>query len=108
MRLSSQKNLPLIGVILKLAIPNVCLYTCPLSLSSYRLGIPGFMTSTELRNAGFKANNALRDQRTALEWIQENISGFGGDPARVTVIGESAGGSTETVDSDKLRKTNSG
>lgn len=44
-----------------------------------------------MRNAGYKPNNALRDQRTALLWIQKYISGFGGDPTNVTLIGESAG-----------------
>lgn len=60
---------------------------------SYRLGQAGSLTSRELSEAGYKGNNFLRDQRTALEWVQKHISGFGGDPDNVTIIGESAGAS---------------
>jgi carboxylesterase type B len=59
---------------------------------NYRLGVPGFLTSPELRSAGYKPNNGLRDQRVALSWIKQYIKGFGGDPENVTVAGESAGG----------------
>ncbi|KAF7186255.1 Lipase 3 [Pseudocercospora fuligena] len=58
---------------------------------NYRLNAPGFLTSQGLRAAGYESNNALRDQRTALHWIQAHISGFGGDPENVTLMGESAG-----------------
>ena len=59
---------------------------------SYRLGAPGFMASEELRQGGFNANRGLQDQHVALEWVKKHIAGFGGDPALVTVAGESAGG----------------
>lgn len=61
-------------------------------MHSYRLGVFGFLTSEELRNAGYAANNGLRDQRVAFEWIKKYIGGFGGDPDNITVGGESAGG----------------
>jgi carboxylesterase type B len=59
---------------------------------SYRLGAAGFMTSKELRDAGYKANNGFHDQRTAMQWVRKNIGGFGGDPEEITTVGESAGG----------------
>lgn len=63
-----------------------------LNRPSYRLGVTGFMTSQELRNAGYKANNGFHDQRTAMQWIKKFIGGFGGDPDEITAVGESAGG----------------
>lgn len=59
---------------------------------NYRLGVPGFLTNPELRGAGYKPNNGLRDQQVALSWIKEHIKGFGGDPDNVTVAGQSGGG----------------
>ncbi|RSM10929.1 hypothetical protein CDV31_007057 [Fusarium ambrosium] len=58
---------------------------------NYRLGIPGFLTSQELSDAGFRPNRGLRDQRVALRWIQKYIPGFGGDPDQITLVGQSAG-----------------
>jgi carboxylesterase type B len=52
----------------------------------YRLGALGFMATSDGGNLG------LRDQRNALLWIQQFIRGFDGDPSRVTLFGESAGG----------------
>lgn len=59
---------------------------------NYRLGFFGFATSQAMINTG-QTNAGLRDQRAALQWVQENIASFGGDPARVTAIGQSVGGS---------------
>lgn len=60
---------------------------------NYRLGILGFNSIEELwdEDAGVYANNGIRDQIAALDWIQDNIAGFGGDPNSVTIIGESGG-----------------
>jgi para-nitrobenzyl esterase len=54
---------------------------------NYRVGLEGFGYV-----AGTPANRGLLDQVAALEWVQDNISAFGGDPDRVTVFGQSAGG----------------
>lgn len=53
--------------------------------------MPGFLTSKELRDAGYKPNNQLRDQRVAFSWLKKNIAGFGGAEGEITVAGESAG-----------------
>ncbi|KAH7336031.1 carboxylesterase-like protein [Rhexocercosporidium sp. MPI-PUGE-AT-0058] len=58
---------------------------------NYRVGLPGFLTSQEMRKEGYVANNGLRDQANALRWIKKFIGGFGGDSGNVTFIGESAG-----------------
>ncbi|ETN41115.1 uncharacterized protein HMPREF1541_03050 [Cyphellophora europaea CBS 101466] len=59
---------------------------------AYRLGAFGFLSSAELASQGATPNAGLYDQHFALEWVQRNIARFGGDPSRVTIGGESAGG----------------
>lgn len=54
---------------------------------SYRLGFDGFGWIADA-----PGNRALRDWLLALRWVQENIAAFGGDPGRVTIAGQSAGG----------------
>jgi carboxylesterase type B len=57
----------------------------------YRLSAWGFLGGKEALGGG-ATNLGYRDQRLALHWIQENIAAFGGDPSKVTIWGESAGG----------------
>ena len=57
---------------------------------NYRLGPFGFLRGTELGLAS-SGNQAMLDQVAALEWVRDEIAAFGGDPANVTVFGESAG-----------------
>ncbi len=54
---------------------------------SYRLGFEGFG-----HIPGAPSNRGVRDWLAALEWVRGNIAAFGGDPARVTIAGQSAGG----------------
>jgi para-nitrobenzyl esterase len=64
---------------------------------NYRLGVFGFFSHPELTKESehhASGNYALMDQAAALRWVQKNISGFGGDPQRVTVFGDSAGSSS--------------
>ncbi|TMM15156.1 MAG: carboxylesterase/lipase family protein [Actinobacteria bacterium] len=60
---------------------------------NYRLGALGFLELGELRDERYAAsgNCGILDQVAALEWVRDNVSSFGGDPAQVTVFGESAG-----------------
>ncbi len=59
---------------------------------NYRLGPMGFVCLPELKEeSGHTGNYGLYDQLTALKWVKNNISAFGGDAEKITVMGQSAG-----------------
>ncbi len=73
---------------------NLALKGAVLVTINYRLGIFGFFAHPELTAESphhASGNYAFMDQQAALAWVQKNIAGFGGDPKRVLVFGDSAG-----------------
>ena len=60
---------------------------------NYRVGALGFLSHPAINGEGHPfANYGIMDQQFALQWVQRNISGFGGDPGNVTIFGQSGGG----------------
>jgi para-nitrobenzyl esterase len=66
---------------------------------NYRLGALGYLDFTPWSTPArpIEGNLGLRDQVAALQWVRNNIRAFGGDPDRITVFGESAGGNAVTT-----------
>jgi para-nitrobenzyl esterase len=67
---------------------------------AYRLGIFGYFTHADLAaesNGKSSGNYGLLDQIFSLEWVKKNIAAFGGDPANVTIGGQSAGSGNGTL-----------
>jgi para-nitrobenzyl esterase len=66
---------------------------------NYRLGPYGFLAHPDLtaEQGGASGNYGIQDQQVALQWVQDNIEAFGGDPDNVTIFGESAGGMSVCV-----------
>ncbi|XP_031551374.1 neuroligin-4, Y-linked-like [Actinia tenebrosa] len=62
---------------------------------NYRLTVFGFLTTGE--NGDLRGNYGMLDQVQALKWVKRNIAGFGGDPNKVTIFGESAGAASVSL-----------
>ena len=68
--------------------------------SNYRLGALGFLAHPDLDHESahnVSGNYGILDQQAALEWVRKNIGAFGGDPSRVTIFGQSAGGESVLI-----------
>ncbi|WP_173073259.1 carboxylesterase/lipase family protein [Phytohabitans rumicis] len=81
------------GVIYGGGTPAAQTNTIVISIN-YRLGALGFLAHPALSavTPGGSGNYGLMDQLASLKWVRDNVAGFGGDPANVTIYGQSAGG----------------
>ena len=62
---------------------------------NYRIGVLGFFAHPAIDGEGHIGGNyGIQDQQAALRWVRDNIARFGGDPKRVTIFGQSAGGTS--------------
>jgi para-nitrobenzyl esterase len=64
---------------------------------NYRLGLLGFLASSSIatqinaNNTSARFNNGFRDMKAATDWVKAHVAAFGGDDARITIWGQSAG-----------------
>lgn len=78
-----------------MCIASRCGRACTSRLSCTGLGVFGFsaLYSLQAEDSGNSTGNAaLQDQTAAMLWARDNVASFGGDPSRVHIFGESAGG----------------
>jgi para-nitrobenzyl esterase len=64
---------------------------------NYRVNMLGFLSMQQLSSIsakGVSGNYGIQDQLLALQWVQQNIKAFGGDPSCVTIAGQSSGGTS--------------
>lgn len=92
---------PFIGVSINYRYSLRLLVLCVGLSTLHSLGALGFLPSTLSAEEGV-LNLGLKDQIHALQWVQENIVEFGGDPGQVTIFGPSAG--SHSVGSTSLRR----
>ena len=73
---------------------EICPEGCGVGKLAYRLGVFGFLAHPELSRESGKGSGTygIQDMIAGLQWVKTNIAQFGGDPSRVTIFGESAGG----------------
>ncbi|TFK26289.1 carboxylesterase [Coprinopsis marcescibilis] len=64
---------------------------------NYRLNIFGQPNAPQLVNPNDSQNFGLLDQRAAIQWVYDNIAAFGGDPNRISIFGQSAGGTSGAI-----------
>ncbi|CAF1529938.1 unnamed protein product [Adineta ricciae] len=94
----SYNAIPLVGTSMRHAVPIVVVSI------NYRLGLLGFLADQALydeksgiSNRSTTGNYGILDQMMALDWINKNIDGFGGNPNEITIGGESAGGISVSI-----------